>query len=158
MRAQTAVLVGPSLQGNLALEYLGAAAEAAGHRARLVSYDSKAQAAACVRAILDLEPDLIGLSISFQCAVEDHLELARLLRLGGYRGHLTCGGMLASAASTLPASQVSTANGPGFSGSCGATEGRWRWRRRGRSSRIWTCCRLPCGASARSWWAAPRSR
>jgi anaerobic magnesium-protoporphyrin IX monomethyl ester cyclase len=92
MRAQTAVLVGPSLQGNLALEYLGAAAEAAGHRARLVSFDSKAQAAACVRSILELEPDLVGLSIAFQCAVEDHVELARLLRHAGYRGHLTCGG------------------------------------------------------------------
>lgn len=92
MGAQTAVLVGPSLQGNLALEYLGAAVEAAGHRARLVTFDSKAKAEACVRAILDHEPDLVGLSIAFQCAVDDHLELARLLRLAGYRGHVTCGG------------------------------------------------------------------
>jgi radical SAM superfamily enzyme YgiQ (UPF0313 family) len=92
MRPQTAVLVGPSLQGNLALEYLGAAAEAAGHRARLVSFDSKAQAAACARAVLAHDPDLVGLSVAFQCAVEDALELAVQLRLAGYRGHVTCGG------------------------------------------------------------------
>jgi hypothetical protein len=88
----TAVLVGPSLQGNLALEYLGASVEAAGHRVRLVAFESRAGAPACVRAILDLAPDLVGLSISFQCSIEDHLELARLLRHEGYAGHLTCGG------------------------------------------------------------------
>ncbi|HUT76327.1 MAG TPA: cobalamin-dependent protein, partial [Polyangia bacterium] len=88
----TAVLVGPSLQGNLALEYLGASVEAAGHRVRLVSFESRADASACARAILDPAPDLVGLSISFQCSIEDHLELARVLRHEGYRGHLTCGG------------------------------------------------------------------
>jgi anaerobic magnesium-protoporphyrin IX monomethyl ester cyclase len=92
MRPLTAVLVGPSLQGNLALEYLGASAQAAGHRAELVSFDSRAQAASCAKAIAALSPDLVGLSIAFQCAVDDSLELLRLLRLEGYRGHVTCGG------------------------------------------------------------------
>ncbi len=92
MKPLTAVLVGPSLQGNLALEYLGASVEAAGHRARLVAFESRADAPACARAIVDLAPDLVGLSISFQCSIEDHLELARTLRSEGYRGHLTCGG------------------------------------------------------------------
>ncbi|MDD5308964.1 MAG: radical SAM protein [Deltaproteobacteria bacterium] len=92
MRPRTAVLVGPSLQGNLALEYLGASVEAAGHRVRLVSFDTKADAPRCVRSILEFSPDLIGLSIAFQCSVDDQLELARLLRMEGYRGHVTCGG------------------------------------------------------------------
>lgn len=92
MRPQIAALVGPSLQGNLALEYLGASAEAAGHRPVLVSFDSRAKLGECVGAILAPAPDLVGLSVAFQCGVEDNLALARALRAAGYRGHLTCGG------------------------------------------------------------------
>jgi len=92
VRPLTAVLVGPSLQGNLALEYLESSVEAAGHLVRLVSFESRAEAPACTRAILELAPDLVGLSITFQCSIEDHLELARRLRRAGYAGHLTCGG------------------------------------------------------------------
>jgi len=92
MKPQTAVLVGPSLQGNLALEYLGASVEAAGHRAQLVSFDAREQAASCAKSIAALAPDLVGLSVAFQCGVDDHLELLRLLRGEGYRGHVTCGG------------------------------------------------------------------
>ncbi len=92
MEAQTVALVGPSLQGNLALEYLASSTEAAGHRARLVSYNARADAPGCVREILAVSPEVVGLSIAFQSNLEDHLELARLLRKSGYRGHVTCGG------------------------------------------------------------------
>ncbi len=85
-------LVGPSLQGNLALEYLEAAAAAKGFPTQLVGFDTRADAPSCVRSVLDFNSDLVGLSITFQCAVNDHLELARLLRKSGYRGHITCGG------------------------------------------------------------------
>jgi radical SAM superfamily enzyme YgiQ (UPF0313 family) len=88
----TAALVGPSLQGNLALEYLESSVEAAGHRAVLIRFESRADVPDCARAILDLGPDLVGLSIAFQCAIEDHLELARQLRRAGFAGHLTAGG------------------------------------------------------------------
>ncbi len=85
-------LVGPSLQGNLALEYLSAAAAAKGYRAPLVSFNSRDEAPACARAIADLDPDVVGLSITFQSTLDDHLELVKLLRKYGYRGHVTCGG------------------------------------------------------------------
>jgi len=57
MTPLSAVLVGPSLQGNLALEYLGAAVEAAGHRAELVAFESMADAPACARRIIDISGD-----------------------------------------------------------------------------------------------------
>ncbi len=92
MQAKRVCLVGPSLQGNLALEYLEASAESRGHQTRLVSFEARADAPGCVESILDFHPDLVGLSMTFQATVQDHLELARLIRKAGYAGHITCGG------------------------------------------------------------------
>jgi radical SAM superfamily enzyme YgiQ (UPF0313 family) len=94
MRQLDIALVGPSLQGNLALEYLEASLLAAGHHVRLVSFNLGADAERCVAEILARPTDLVGLSITFQCMVEDSLELARLLRKRGFTGHLTCGGQV----------------------------------------------------------------
>ena len=80
------------MQGNLSLEYLAAAAEAKGYRVKLVSFNSLAEAENCARYIAGLGPDLVGLSITFQCSLDDHLALVKLLRKNGYRGHVTCGG------------------------------------------------------------------
>jgi len=92
MKPQRLCLVGPSLQGNLSLEYLEASAEANGHPTQLVRFETSADTPSCVRSILEFNPALVGLSITFQCTVNDHLELARLLRKAGYKGHVTCGG------------------------------------------------------------------
>lgn len=92
MVPQKIALIGPALQGNLALEYLAAATEAAGHLPRLVRFDSRADTQQCVRQVLDMKADAAGLSIAFQSTLADHLELARLLRFSGFEGHLTCGG------------------------------------------------------------------
>ena len=85
-------LVGPSLQGNLALEYLEASVHEKGYETRLVPFEVRSDAPGCVQSVLEFNPHIVGISIGFQCTVDDNLELASLLRKSGYRGHLTCGG------------------------------------------------------------------
>lgn len=85
-------LVGPALHENLGLEYLAAAASAAGYESRIVTYDARASAVHAMAEILDYEPVLVGLSIAFQACLTDYLFLAEQLRASGYSGHITCGG------------------------------------------------------------------
>jgi anaerobic magnesium-protoporphyrin IX monomethyl ester cyclase len=85
-------LVGPEHQENIGLEYLAAAAERAGCRARVIRYDDRRDLAACVREVAEATPALVGVSIPFQHGVDDALELVAALRRGGYEGHVTCGG------------------------------------------------------------------
>lgn len=92
MSGLTVALVGPSLQGNLALEYLAAAAEAKGYDVQLVSFNAASEAEGCAAHIADIDPMLVGLSITFQSTLDDHLALAKLIRKRGYAGHITCGG------------------------------------------------------------------
>ena len=47
------VLVGPIQQENLALQYLAAAAEKAGHRAEIVGYGHRADLDAAVKAVIE---------------------------------------------------------------------------------------------------------
>src|SRR4051812_40623458 len=86
------VLVGPIQQENLALQYLAASARRAGHEAEVIAYNDRADLDAAVRAVLAREPDLVGLGVAFQNAIEDYLAFMRELRPRGFRGHLTCGG------------------------------------------------------------------
>jgi radical SAM superfamily enzyme YgiQ (UPF0313 family) len=89
-----AALLGPDEQENLSLRYLAAAAEAAGQRVRLVPFNRRADAERAVAEVLALSPLLAGISIPFQYAVEDSLNLARVLRGRGFAGHITCGGQV----------------------------------------------------------------
>lgn len=91
-RPQRAALVGPIQQENLALQYLAAAAERAGHSAELVAYSYRSELDAAVNAILALDPDLVGLGIAFQNNIEDYIAFLTELRARGYKGHMTCGG------------------------------------------------------------------
>lgn len=91
-RPQRAVLVGPIQQENLALQYLAAAIEKAGHQAELVAYSYRSELDDTINAVLEREPDLVGLGIAFQNNIQDYVELLLALRARGYRGHLTCGG------------------------------------------------------------------
>lgn len=86
------VLVGPIQQENLALQYLAAAAEKAGHRAEIVGYGHRADLDAAVKAVIEKNPDLVGLGIAFQNNIEDYITFLVGLRDQGYRGHVTCGG------------------------------------------------------------------
>ncbi|MCP4603592.1 MAG: radical SAM protein [Proteobacteria bacterium] len=85
-------LVGPMQQENMPLGYLGAALEASGHRAEIVRFDSGEDHERCLSEIIDKQPDVVGLGISFQYSISSYLELARALRSLGYKGHITCGG------------------------------------------------------------------
>lgn len=89
---QSVVLVGPIQQENLALQYLAAAVERAGHRAELVAYSYRSELEGAVQAVLDRAPDVVGLGIAFQNNIEDYLAFLAALRSRGFRGHLTCGG------------------------------------------------------------------
>ena len=88
----TVALIGPNQQDNLSLRYLAAALEAAGHAPFLVPYNHRRDLPSCLDQIRETAPDIAGLGISFQFAVNDYLALAAALREDGFAGHLTCGG------------------------------------------------------------------
>jgi anaerobic magnesium-protoporphyrin IX monomethyl ester cyclase len=85
-------LIGSDQQDNLPLRYLAAAVERAGHEARLFRFNHRRDEQRCIEAVLAYDPNLTGLGIAFQHAVNDYLHLAAALRQQGLRGHLTCGG------------------------------------------------------------------
>jgi anaerobic magnesium-protoporphyrin IX monomethyl ester cyclase len=87
-----ALLVGPNQQENLALQYLAAAAEKAGHEARLTGYNGRDDLSRVLVEVNGDPPDLVGLGMAFQYTLDDFCLLARELRNAGFRGHITCGG------------------------------------------------------------------
>jgi anaerobic magnesium-protoporphyrin IX monomethyl ester cyclase len=95
-RALTVALVGPGFHENLGLEYLAAAVSRTEHRVHMLRYGSLQDAARVVEQVLQLNADVVGLSIAFQSSLTDSLCLAEQLRLCGYKGHLTCGGHVPS--------------------------------------------------------------
>ena len=88
----TVMLVGPGQQENLPLAYLGAAVAAAGYRSRFVRFNERHDKERCVDIVLAEDPALVGISIAFQFAVMDALDLIAALRHRGFTGHITCGG------------------------------------------------------------------
>ncbi|HMR73578.1 MAG TPA: radical SAM protein [Polyangiaceae bacterium] len=91
-RPQRVVLIGPIQQENLALQYLAAAARAAGHEASVVAYADRSELGAALEQTLRQRPDMVGLGIAFQNNIDDYLALMLALRQRGFAGHLTCGG------------------------------------------------------------------
>ncbi|MBK8255496.1 MAG: B12-binding domain-containing radical SAM protein [Polyangiaceae bacterium] len=91
-RLQKAVLIGPIQQENLALQYLAASARRAGHQVEVVAYNDRAELDQTVERALASSPDLIGVGLAFQNAIQDYIELLSALRPRGFKGHLTCGG------------------------------------------------------------------
>ncbi len=79
-RSQRVLLVGASEQENLALRYLAAAAEQAGHTVELCGFEGPDDGPAVLGAVERLKPDLIGLSIAFQRGIGDYAGLARAVR------------------------------------------------------------------------------
>ena len=91
-------LVGPELEENLSLRYLAASLAAAGVESRILAYNSEADFAPVLRAIVtaDEAPFVVGMSMAFQWRAPDFLALALALREEGYRGHITAGGHFAT--------------------------------------------------------------
>jgi radical SAM superfamily enzyme YgiQ (UPF0313 family) len=88
-------LVGPEIEENLALRYLAASLQRAGHRATIIPFDRAADADRVARDVLRAGPALVGFSLVAQRRYPDFAHLARLLRARGYRGHITAGGHFA---------------------------------------------------------------
>jgi anaerobic magnesium-protoporphyrin IX monomethyl ester cyclase len=93
-----AVLIGAEYEENLAVRYLAAALEAAGHAATIVPFSRPADLDRAVDECLRLGPDLVGLSMAFQHRAREFLELAAALRRRGYAGHVCAGGHVPTAA------------------------------------------------------------
>lgn len=85
-------LVGPIYQENLALAYLRAVTERAGHDASVIAYSRRAEIDAAASAVLAFDPHVVGLGIAFQNNIDDYLAFLNELRARGFRGHLTAGG------------------------------------------------------------------
>jgi hypothetical protein len=90
------VLIGPNRQENLALQYLAASAQAAGHEPHILTCNARADIAQVTADVTRLQPDVVGLGVQFQHSIDESLLLARSLRDAGFSGHLTCGGHVAT--------------------------------------------------------------
>jgi anaerobic magnesium-protoporphyrin IX monomethyl ester cyclase len=93
-----AVLIGAEYEENLAVRYLAAALEAAGHSAAIVPFSRPADLDHTVCECLRLKPDLVGLSMAFQHRAREFLDVAAALRRRGYAGHICAGGHVPTAA------------------------------------------------------------
>ncbi|NQU20156.1 MAG: B12-binding domain-containing radical SAM protein [Candidatus Nealsonbacteria bacterium] len=89
-------LVGPELEENLALRYLHAAVERAGHAAEIYDFHAAEQIPDLVERIAADRPEVVGLSMVFTARAREFISLAERLRGVGYRGHVTAGGHFAS--------------------------------------------------------------
>ncbi|MEZ4232030.1 MAG: radical SAM protein [Polyangiaceae bacterium] len=89
-------LVGPEIEENLSLRYLAAALQEAGHGAEIVAFNQDADFGPVLQRILEMNPDLVGISLAFQWKASDYLALAVALRERGYQGHITVGGHFAT--------------------------------------------------------------
>ncbi|MCC6528149.1 MAG: cobalamin-dependent protein [Polyangiaceae bacterium] len=89
-------LVGPEIEENLALRYIAASLEAAGHEARLFDFHRAEQTRSVAAAIVAYAPELVGLSMIFTLRAREFVAVARELRALGYAGHVTAGGHFAA--------------------------------------------------------------
>ncbi len=86
------LLVGAELEENLALRYLAAALEVAGHHPHFAAFNNVGDTAAVLEAAARVQPALVGMSMTFQYRAKEFGALAQALRADGYAGHITGGG------------------------------------------------------------------
>ena len=86
------LLVGAELEENLALRYLAAALDRAGHTSELVTFDGPQHERDVVVAALRARPAIVGMSSTFQFRARQFGDLAGALRAAGFAGHVTVGG------------------------------------------------------------------
>jgi len=89
-------LVGAELEENLGMRYMASALESKGHQVELVPFNSEYDMTEVVGKVLDLSPEIVGLSMVFTGRGREFCSLAGAIRAGGYRGHLVAGGPFAS--------------------------------------------------------------
>jgi anaerobic magnesium-protoporphyrin IX monomethyl ester cyclase len=91
-------LVGAEYEENLALRYLAAVARDAGHVPTIYSFCTEEQIEPLTHTIVEHGYPFVGLSLAFQHYGREFLGLIQSLRRAGYRGHICCGGHMATAA------------------------------------------------------------
>ncbi len=74
-----AVLVGPTIEENLSIAYLASALRQAGHEAKIISFVRDTDAPAVAGCILAEQPQLVGLSMTFQSRGRGFLASGRWL-------------------------------------------------------------------------------
>jgi anaerobic magnesium-protoporphyrin IX monomethyl ester cyclase len=89
-------LAGAELEENLALRYLAASLEAAGHECEIVPFNTEHEVPEAVEHILSFSPVITGLSMIFTGRGREFIRLAQELRRAGYPGHIVGGGPFAS--------------------------------------------------------------
>jgi anaerobic magnesium-protoporphyrin IX monomethyl ester cyclase len=91
-RRRKVLLVGAEDEENLALRYIGASLAAAGHSVSIVSCCREQEIPGVLKRAGKERPDVIGLSIAFQCLAPIYFEAVSRLRRSGFRGHIIAGG------------------------------------------------------------------
>jgi anaerobic magnesium-protoporphyrin IX monomethyl ester cyclase len=86
------LLVGAELEENLALRYLAAALERAGHEAVFATFDRASDTEGVLESARRERPAIVGMSMTFQFRAKQFGALAQALRDDGYHGHITGGG------------------------------------------------------------------
>lgn len=97
-RPVTVALVGRELPGdeNLSLRYLAGALSKAGHRPVIVPLGGPTSLTPAAALLEALRADIVGLSMPDADITIDALAFVLYLRSRGFRGHITCGGPLAT--------------------------------------------------------------
>lgn len=89
-------LVGAELEENLGLSYMAAALEKNGHLVEIIPFNSERDTSTAVNQVLELSPELVGLSMVFTGRAREFCEFAGVLRTNGYDGHIIAGGHFAA--------------------------------------------------------------
>ena len=90
------VLIGAELEENLGLRYMVSALEQRGHTAAIVPFNEEVEIANVVSQVVNLAPDVAGLSMVFTGRAKEFCRLAGALREAGFIGHVTAGGHFAA--------------------------------------------------------------
>ncbi len=89
-------LVGPELEENLALRYLYASLEQAGHTCGIFDFHSTEQIESIIGQIKAFNPQLIGLSMVFTSRAREYILLGEMIKKCMPDVHITAGGHFAS--------------------------------------------------------------
>jgi len=91
-KAVRVLLVGAEDEENLSIRYLAAVLEKEGHEAEIAPCSNISHYKKVLSTVSRHDPDIIGLSIAFQCLSGVFFDLVRLIRKNGYAGHIIVGG------------------------------------------------------------------
>lgn len=89
-------LVGAELEENLALRYIAASLELIGHHVEIVAFNDSTDIDRTVNHLSRFQPSIIGLSMIFTSRAGEFINLAKSIRMRGFRGHLIAGGPFAA--------------------------------------------------------------